>query len=747
MSYCINPSCSNRRNANVEEYCQNCGNKLLIHDRYRLIEPLRPLEDAYLTEVFEAEDRGTIDRKVFKILKPSKESQKLVELFQQEAKILISLSHPGIPKADKDAYFKISLNNGQVLHCLVMEKITGKNLEYWIRENGAIAEEMAIDWLAQITRILDEVHKQKYFHRDIKPSNIMLKPNGQLVLIDFGTAREITPTVIEGKNCVTAVYSRGYTAPEQEKEKGIPQSDFFALGRTFVYLLTGKSPQELNISRTQQLIWRDKAPQISKIFKDLIDSFMALSPKDRPQNTKQILQSIDSINKTIITETEKRYPKKKWWIPLGFITSSLLGSFIGALIAINLLKGNPSISDRFTSINPNKSVNAIPIGDHLSSGEEILIPESETSEKHQGIEAYSLGKYNEAVLLLEKARQKQPNDPEVLIYLNNAWIEAKKVRYYTIAVAVPLSSHAHIGMEILRGVAQSQNKLVNDRKKIPSLALKVVIADDANNANQARQIAHRLTSQSEILAVIGHYASEITLSTIDIYEKHKLVLISPGSTTANLPQSGGKVFFRTVPTVRINTQRLASYLNNVKQKKVAFFYTSKSDFSLSFREQFFGSFFGGGKQIVAEFDLSNPFFNPSSAIDEAEKKGATAMVIVPDGGTSRYSIANAIRLIQANQGRLWMVGANTLESKDVLLLAKDVVERLVITIPWMAINSPNPEFSKEAQNLWPGGEVYSRAASAYDAAQALIEELTENCIKYRLYSTGSYWNNKFYAYR
>ncbi|WP_155748584.1 ABC transporter substrate-binding protein [Scytonema sp. UIC 10036] len=70
-----------------------------------------------------------------------------------------------------------------------------------------------------------------------------------------------------------------------------------------------------------------------------------------------------------------------------------------------------------------------------------------------------------------------------------------------------------------------------------------------------------------------------------------------------------------------------------------------------------------------------------------------------------------------------MVGANTLESRDVLLLGKDAVERLVITIPWIAINSPNQEFSKEAQNLWQGGEVYSRAASAYDAAQALIEAL------------------------
>ena len=88
----------------------------------------------------------------------------------------------------------------------------------------------------------------------------MCKPNGQLVLIDFGTAREVSATyfakVGQGGN-VTGIVSPGYTPPEQTNGKAVPQSDFFALGRTFVYLLTGKPPTAFPENpRTGRLMWR-----------------------------------------------------------------------------------------------------------------------------------------------------------------------------------------------------------------------------------------------------------------------------------------------------------------------------------------------------------------------------------------------------------------------------------------------------------------------------------------------------------
>lgn len=326
MSYCINPSCLQRQNPDDEKCCQTCGTKLFIRDeRYRLVRPLRQLDDSYCTEIFEVEDLEEQETpKVLKILKSDGESPKLVELFKQEAKILIDLKHPGIPQAELDAYFTFLTSSGQKLRCLVMEKIEGQDLADWVKHNGSISQEQAGEWLEQLVKILALVHQNNLFHRDIKPSNIMRRPNGQMVLIDFGVARRVSQTVVNGQN-VTVVYSHGYTAPEQEKGHAVPQSDFFALGRTFVYLLTGQPPHDLpEIAKTDQLVWQDRAPHISQQLADLIDWLMTREPKDRPQDAKAILRRLDKIRPS--------NSRNKWkWLIAGLV-SGVVGAILSWLI-------------------------------------------------------------------------------------------------------------------------------------------------------------------------------------------------------------------------------------------------------------------------------------------------------------------------------------------------------------------------------------------------------------------------------
>ena len=289
MSYCINRQCKNRENPNYQEYCQNCGTPLVINSRYRLLTPLRPLANHSYTDIFEVDDEGT--RKIMKVLKTS--SPHLLEMFEREALTLQFLNHPGIPKVDIDDYFSVSISDdAEELYCLVMEKIAGDNLEQWVTKHGPIFQALALKWLRQLIEILQVVHEQHFFHRDIKPSNIMVKPDGQLVLIDFGTARSITETYLPKLKLhnITAVISGGYTPPEQVDGKATPQSDFYALGRTFVYLLTGKHPTELPTdSKTNKLIWRDKVPHIFSPLADFIDELMEAIPAQRPLNTTNIL--------------------------------------------------------------------------------------------------------------------------------------------------------------------------------------------------------------------------------------------------------------------------------------------------------------------------------------------------------------------------------------------------------------------------------------------------------------------------
>ncbi|MEI2581526.1 WD40 repeat domain-containing serine/threonine-protein kinase [Scytonema sp. PRP1] len=296
MSYCINPDC-HRQNPDDFNCCPACGTSMLLKNRYRLVRPLRDLHRSFYIEVFEIDDLGT--PKVLKILKNDDDT--LLRLFRREADVLISLRHQGIPQVESGGYFSISLSSNQrQLHCLVMERIEGQDLEKFLREHGSISEELALDWLRQLAKILHEVHQKGLFHRDIKPSNIMRKPDGQLVLIDFGAARWVTDTVVRGGQDITHVFTYGYAAPEQRQRRAVPQSDFFALGRTFVHLLTGKYPDDFSQNpQTNQLIWRKNAPQISDPLANFIDELMAPFLENRPQNTQGILQHLDYIERSL----------------------------------------------------------------------------------------------------------------------------------------------------------------------------------------------------------------------------------------------------------------------------------------------------------------------------------------------------------------------------------------------------------------------------------------------------------------
>lgn len=289
MSYCINPKCQKRHNLDDQEYCQACGTTLLLQKRYRLLQPLRELNESNHTEVFIVDDRGV--QKVLKVLK----NLQFRSMFEREAHTLQQLKHPGIPKVDSDGYFCIS---DQILHqyCLVMEKIEGQNLEQWLQQHEPLSQTQALIWLRQLLEILEKVHQNQLFHRDIKPSNIMLRDNGQLALIDFGTVRQISNTYLAkigaGRD-VTGIVSPGYTPLEQINGKAVPQSDFYALGRCFIYLLTGIHPIDFpEDAQTGQINWRENAPQVSSWFADLIDHLIAPFPGQRPLNTEEILQRL-----------------------------------------------------------------------------------------------------------------------------------------------------------------------------------------------------------------------------------------------------------------------------------------------------------------------------------------------------------------------------------------------------------------------------------------------------------------------
>lgn len=306
--YCINPLCKQRQNSDDADKCASCGTPLLINERIRLVKPLRELDNPFSdNEIFEVEDSGTQwnpghKRRIMKILKRS--SPQFVERFEREVLALQLISHPNIPQTNgiDDCFMLEPENSIFKFRCLVMDKIEGENLEEWIETHPPISQALALDWLEQIVAILDIVHHTEFFHRDIKPSNIILNPDGQLYLIDFGAVRQITDTYLAKVSStggtestissyeITKVISHYYSPLEQVHGHAVPQSDFYALGRTMVRLVTGVKLRELKTNHdTRELIWRHKAPQIDKPFADFIDELMAPKPAHRPQTTDIIL--------------------------------------------------------------------------------------------------------------------------------------------------------------------------------------------------------------------------------------------------------------------------------------------------------------------------------------------------------------------------------------------------------------------------------------------------------------------------
>lgn len=727
MSYCINPDCPHPQNPDHLEHCQACGSSLVYDEfLYRAIKPLETQhrtvhQETHDTQLYEVIDEEG-NRAVLKVL--TNHSARVVTLFEQETKILRQLTHLGIPRFERT--FTFTTSRGSRLRCLVMEKIEGQTLDQGLEKQIPLSEETALKWLKQLVEILYVVHQKGFLHQDIKPSNIMRRVDGQLVLLDFGNASDTV--------------SAGYTPPEQADGKATPQSDFFALGRTFVHLLTGHHPIDLpKHPQTGKLLWHPYAPQISQALADLVDDLMAPLPPARPQTVQAILARINAIAEETVPAIPVSSAPKKTPQQLPSATTSprrRLGMMIlysGLVLALGYAGVRWFQPVLQTVLFPSYQTACDQVlEDALSCGEESLFPFIPIPEKQQGIDKFKAGDYQGAVAWLEDARKQQQDDPETLIYLNNARLATQPTQPYTIAIVAPIKNSPELSTEILRGVAQAQTEI--NRQGIHGRGLRVIIADDANDSTRAQQVAEALVNRREILGVVGHYTSEMSLRTLDIYQAHQLVLISYGSTSTDLSPYGlkpGHVFFRTVPTTQITALALTSYLmsQSPQPQNVMVFYNPQSPYSRSLRDQFDVSIRATGGRIGKSIDLCQVAFNAGNILETAFQQGTTAIALFPDGRFCAASYPNVLTTIRANNRRHPMVASWVLSRADTLeSVGEHIVGKLVFATPWHRLSSTNSSFLKEAEMQWGratlhGEGINTGTATTYDATRALIHAL------------------------
>lgn len=358
------------------------------------------------------------------------------------------------------------------------------------------------------------------------------------------------------------------------------------------------------------------------------------------------------------------------------------------------------------------------VEERISAGERLLITSAATPDKEAAAQAIASGNYEEAVSKLEAALQNNRNDPEALIYLNNARIGNQTS--FAIAVCAPIGSDLNVAQEILRGVAQAQNEL-NKAGGIGGVPLKVIIADDENDPTVAQEVAQELVDNSTVLGVVGNFSSDVTLAAGKVYQDNQLVLISPTSTSVQLSGFGSYVF-RTVPSDRFAANALSRYmLTQLQKKKAAVFFNSQSNYSKSLKNEFTTALFGDGGQVVSEFDLSNPNLNVADSVNQALKQEADVLMVASNSAT----LDQALQIVQVNDKRLPILAGDDAYTAKTLQVGREDSEGMVLAVPWHILGNPNAQFPKTADQLW-GGEVNWRTAMAYDAAEALIAAIGNN---------------------
>ena len=315
----------------------------ILGNRYRLIELIG---EGGMALVYQAEDSLLCRTVAVKILRPQYANDSdFVERFRREARAAASLAHPSVVNI-----FDVGQEDG--MDYIVMEYIPGDNLKNIIKQEAPLAVERALEITRQIASALNHAHQRNIIHRDIKPHNILITPDGQVKVTDFGIARAISASSFTQTGMV--VGSVHYASPEQVRGGLVgPQSDLYSLGCVLYEMFTGQVPftGDTSIAIALQHLQgnavpvRQLRPEVPPEVAALVEKTMAVEPSDRYPTALAMLKEIavaqfkvqrqpqapDAMEMpteiwTGVSPEEAKGKERPWlpWIILGFGGSFLL---------------------------------------------------------------------------------------------------------------------------------------------------------------------------------------------------------------------------------------------------------------------------------------------------------------------------------------------------------------------------------------------------------------------------------------
>ncbi|MBW4669260.1 MAG: ABC transporter substrate-binding protein [Cyanomargarita calcarea GSE-NOS-MK-12-04C] len=382
----------------------------------------------------------------------------------------------------------------------------------------------------------------------------------------------------------------------------------------------------------------------------------------------------------------------------------------------------------------------------FSRGERILITGKSNSSKIEGISAFARRDWDFAINKFIESLKKVPNDPETLIYLNNA-IAMKRGNQLAIAIAVPIGESINVSEEILRGVAHSQsqfncssvdnlaNAIKNNQPQIckggvGNKPLLVEIVNDRNDSETAKKVAQEIVKaekQQDILAVIGHYRSETTIQAVKEGYQHKIIVISPTSTSTTLDSYS---VLRTSLSDRNAVINLSEYIKTklVQQPiRATVLYNKDEAYSESIKDAFKLNI----SYLSPNINITNlGEHSVQEIVKKVQQENVNVLLLAPagleDNLTKALEIVKEVSNLE-NNPNLMLLGASTMynpktTSRDFGKASEK--SKLLVAAPWFRSQPPSP-FEQNAKKIWGQSKVNWLTAMTYDATQVIIKGLKE----------------------
>lgn len=341
-----------------------------------------------------------------------KDGVKDFELIKQglivETDMLKKLSHPSLPSI-------VDVIEDDNTFLIVMDYIQGNPLSKTLEEYGAQSQENVVEWAKQLCDVLGYLHSRKppIIYRDMKPANVMLKPDGSITLIDFGTAREYKSKNIADTTCLGTI---GYAAPEQFGGMGQTdaRTDIYCLGATLYHLVTGMNPCEppYEIKPIRQI-----NPALSNGLEKIIMKCTQHDPDARYQSCAELMYDLEHFD-----EMDNTY-RRKMKFRLGiFITSVILTIGFGCVAiwgnasAENIKSKNysyilsnaKSLDDYYNAIltDPSKTDAYIELVNYLRTDTLTKEEADGLNQLQAGLDRKNSNGYSETVNVLEELKEK-----------------------------------------------------------------------------------------------------------------------------------------------------------------------------------------------------------------------------------------------------------------------------------------------------------------------------------------------------